>query len=493
MPLSYDQQLQLSIWEEELAKREKIIPPDVLSEALPYQLDFIKDPSLFKLICSERRGGKSFALALALVDMCISRSRAKCIYMSLDNKQCERIMWTDIFETIFVKYKIDAIKTSQYEIKFANGSIIYLHGIDASPNQKNKIRGQAFDLAVIDEAQDFNQDLREIIHNVLAATLAQTKAQLILAGTPGNKQGLHYWFTLNKTDSTETQWKRFKFHWKENVKEDPKSGIRICDAMQSVVDAKMKANPNIVLDPAFRQEFLGEWVIETSARIYRYEPSLNDSNSLPSADFLKTATYVLGFDLGYHPDPTALVIGCFNHKFDDRLYILQSEEHLEMITARLAQRIKELDKEYHFQSIVGDSANLNVISDLNITYGIPTIKADKLGKLAHQNMLNSDFITNNVSLYAPGTQLLSEQLQTVIWDKHGLMLGKHVEDSKYANHCTDALLYLHFYARHHWHTPMKEKAKPSKNSMTENIMKTLLKRNKGTPIDFSDPNRSGDR
>src|ERR1700676_5001465 len=101
MPLSYDQQLQLSIWEEELARREKVIPPDVLSEALAYQLDFITHPSLFKLICSERRGSKSFALALALVDMCIDRPRAKCIYMSLDNKQCERIMWTDIFETIF--------------------------------------------------------------------------------------------------------------------------------------------------------------------------------------------------------------------------------------------------------------------------------------------------------------------------------------------------------------------------------------------------------
>jgi hypothetical protein len=489
MSLTYEEILHLAALEEELARRQQIVPIDVLEEALPYQRDFIEDPALFKLICSERRAGKSFSLALALIDMCVKRPKAKCIYLSLDNQQCKRIMWTDIFELIFHKYKISAILTSQYEIKFANGSIIYLHGVDATPNQKNKIRGMAFDLVVIDEAQDFQQDLKELIHSVLFATLAQTQAPLIMAGTPGNKQGLHYWFQLNKPDSNETQWKRFKFHWKDNTKIDPKSGLRICDSMQKVVNESIENNPNIVNDSAFRQEFLGEWVIETSARIYRYEPDINDISSLPSPAFLKTATYCLGFDIGYHPDPSALVIGCFNHAYDGYLYILQAEEHHKMITANLAQRIKELDREYHFQSIVGDSSNLNVISDMNITYGIPTIKADKLGKFGHQNMLNSDFITNHVRLYKPATKILSDQLQTVIWDKHALLSGKHIEDGKYDNHCSDALLYLHFYSRHHWWTPMKPKPVPHQNTMTETITRSLMKRTKDVRIDYSEPNK----
>jgi hypothetical protein len=106
-------------------------------------------------------------------------------------------------------------------------------------------------------------------------------------------------------------------------------------------------------------------------------------------------------------------------------------------------------------------------------------------------MMNSDFITNHVKLYKPATTLLSAQLQTVIWDKHSLLLGKHIEDPKYDNHCTDALLYLHFYSRHHWFTPLKEKPKPHQNTMTEHITNSFIRKNRnGRPIDFSDPNKS---
>jgi phage terminase large subunit len=489
--LNYDDRMRLAFLEAELEKRSQEKPIDILQEALSYQLDFINDPSLRKIVCSERRGGKSFALALALINTCIQTSGAKCVYLSLTNDQCKQVMWTDIFETIFLKYNIQAKLTSKYEIEFNNGSVIFLRGLDATPHQMNRVRGQAFDLAVVDECQDFTQDLKQIIQSVLKMTLAQRAAPLIMAGTPGNKQGLHYWWLINKQDSEETEWQRYKFHWKDNTKIDNKSGLRVCDAIQDMVDKDIARSPNIIDTPEFRQEILGEWVIETSARIYRYEPNINDIETYPTPAFLKQATFVLGFDLGYHPDPTALVIGCYNPHVDGYLYILQAEEHLKMITADLAKRIKELDKEYRFQSIVGDSANLNVISDLNLTYGIPTVKADKMGKLGHQNMLNSDFITNHIRLFRQGTKTLSEQLQTVIWDKHALQQGKHIEDGKYSNHCTDALLYLHFFSRHHWFSPKKPKFINQTNNMrVDEITKTLIKRNKpGQQIDFAEPNK----
>lgn len=488
--LSYEDKMRLDFLEKELAKRSLIKPIDILVEALPYQLEFIQDPSLRKAVCSERRGGKSFALALALIDTCIKVPGAKCVYLSLTNDQCKAVMWTDIFETIFLKYDLKAKLTSKYEIEFDNGSVICLRGLDATPHQMNRVRGQAFDLAVIDEAQDFTQDLRQIIQSVLKMTLAQRGATLIMAGTPGDKQGLHYWWQVNKPDTIETEWSLFKFHWKDNTKVDPKSGLRVCDAIQASVDKDLLRDPLIANTPEFRQEVLGEWVTTTSARIYRYEPGINDTMQYPSPAFLRSATFMLGFDLGYHPDPTALVIGAFNPHEDGYLYVLQAEEHEKMITADLAKRIKELDKQYKFQSIVGDSANLNVVSDLNLTYGIPTIKADKMGKLGHQNMLNSDFITNHIRIFKPGCQKLSEQLQTVIWDTKVLLQGKHVEDGRYSNHCTDALLYMHFFSRHHWYRPPK--TNPGMKTNTErydDITKQLMKRMKNKEIDYSEPNK----
>ena len=490
---TYEDRLRLRITEEETAKilekNEKA--PNILDEALPYQLAFIEDPALLKIVCSERRGGKTFALALALINMCLKTPGAKSVYLSLTNEQCKRVMWTDIFETIFLKHDIQANINSKLEIEFSNGSRIYLLGLDATPKQMNRVRGQAFDMAVIDEAQDFTQDLKQIIQSVLKMTLAQRRAPLIMAGTPGNKQGLHYWWLINKPDSKETGWKKYKFHWRNNTKQDPKSGLRVCDAIAQMVKDDIARDPFIQLTPEFRQEILGEWVIETSARIYRYEPDVNDISELPSPAFLRDATYGLGFDLGYHPDPTALVIGCWNNNYDGYFYIVKAEEHYKMITADLASRIKELDAQYHFSYIVGDSANLNVISDLQRTYSIPTIKADKLGKLAHQNMLNSDFITRHVKVYQPQCETLSKQLQTVIWDTKALALGKHVEDGKYDNHCTDSLLYLHFFSRHHWYIPVNKKTPVTNQEHYRLLTKMLIDQNidQYFKIDFSEPNK----
>lgn len=492
--LTFEEQLRAEAAQEELARRQSAKTLDVLQEALPYQLDFIKHPSLRKCVCSERRGGKSFALALAQVDQCLRVPGSKCIYISLTNESCKQVMWSDIFETIFLKYNIQAVLTSKHEIEFANGSVIFLRGMDATPHQMHRARGQAFDLAVIDEAQDFTQDLKQIIHSVLKMTLAQRKACLIMAGTPGNKQGLHYWWQINKPESTENEWTRFAFHWKENTKVDPKSNMRVCDAIQEMVDADIARNPKIVETPEFKQEILGLWVIETSARIYRYEPEVNDIYQLPSPAYLKSARYILSFDIGYSPDPSTLIISCYNTHYDENYYVIQAETHPQMLTADLAKRIKMLDAEYKFQLIVGDSANLNIVSDLALTYGVPTTKADKPGKFAHQNMLNSDFITGNIKIYVPGCPGLSEQLQTVIWDNHGLLLGKHIEDPKYHNDLTDALLYGHFASRHHWYKAPKPKPAPLTNQQKyQELTNQLLKRNKPSGLfgvaDFSEPNR----
>ena len=492
---TFEEQLELEVTKELLEQSGQDSPIDILAECLPYQLDFIRDTSDRKVVCSERRAGKSFMLALYIISICIAQPKSKCVYLSLTNEQCRQIMWADIFETIFYKYGIKADINAKHQILFANGSIIHLAGLDATPKQMQRLRGQAFDLAVIDEAQDFTQDLKQLIQSVLKMTLAQRQATLVMAGTPGNKQGLHYWYQICKENSNEIGWSRYRFHWTENTKTDPKSGLRICDAIQAMVDKDIAEDPLIVNTPEFRQEILGEWVIETSARIYRYEPIANDVYKMPTLDWYKGAKYILSFDIGYSPDPSTLIVQGWNPTVDNCYYVLSAEKHLAMVTEKLAARIKELDKQYKFQAMVGDSQNANIIADLNQTYGLNTIKADKPGKEAHMNMLNSDFITQKVKLYKPGCPGLSEQLQEVIWDRKQLLLGKRKEDPKFHNDLTDALLYGHHYSRHHWYKAPKPKIPfPNNMQMYNNITKRLMKRNKpatllNANIDWAEPNK----
>ncbi len=428
--------------------RESIKIPDILQECLPYQRDFIKHPSKRKAVCGTRRAAKSFMLALYLIDAALNTPKGKFVYMGLTKGSAKNVMWTDIFEIIFAKYKIEATLNSKNEIEFGNGAVIFLGGLDATPKEMNKLRGNAYDIACLDECQDFTQDLKQIIQSVLEMTLAQSQGTLILAGTPGNSLGTHYWWLVNKPDSLENEWTRFKFDWKLNTSIDRKSGIRVCDAIQNMVDEKINKNPLIIETPAFKQEIMGEWVIETSARVYKSK-NINYVKELPR-DFAKGATYILSLDLGYY-DATAFVIGAYNKKYNDNMYILESFKKPKLIITEVAEIIKDLKKKYNFMYHIVDAANTQAVEEMRQQHHLPLEAAEKLGKEAHIALLNSDFITNNVCILKDSNKDLIEELETLIWDQKALLIGKHKESASKDNHLCDALLYAHHASRHYWY------------------------------------------
>src|SRR5277367_4754722 len=131
MVSNYRQQLMVRLAQQALDKQQALTeiavkPADILSECLPYQLDFINNPDKRKCICSTRRSGKSFCLALYLISQALQVPKSKCIYMALTNESAKRTMWSDIFETIILKYDLKVQLNSKLELEFPNGSIIYL-------------------------------------------------------------------------------------------------------------------------------------------------------------------------------------------------------------------------------------------------------------------------------------------------------------------------------------------------------------------------------
>lgn len=439
--------------QQELQARESP-PPDVLQECLPHQLNFIKDPSRRKVVLGTRRSAKSFMLALYLISAALKTPKGKFIYMALTNESARRTMWSDIFETIFTKYNIQADLNSKLEIHFSNGAVIYLRGLDATPHQMNKLRGQKFDLACIDECQDFTQDLRQIIKGVLQMTLAQSQATLVLAGTPGNQLGNHYFWQIHKPESEETEWNKFFFEWKDNTSIDPKSNMRVCDAIQQEVDEEIKRNPLIVNTPTFQQEILGKWVIQTDARVYRSDHT-NYIHEIPIA-FYVDAVYILSTDLGY-VDATAYTVSAYNKKFNNKMYVIESFKKTKQTITDVAKEIKRLQEKYKeiggFKQIVIDAANLQAVEEMRKIHHLPLTAAEKAGKQAHIALLNSDLITKNVAILKHANLELIEELETLIWDQKALIKGKHKESATKDNHLTDSLLYAHHASRHYWFKP----------------------------------------
>ena len=426
---------------QELKVRMETKPPNVLQECFTQQLEFIQSEAKRKILCIPRRSGKSTAIAIYLVYMAIMFPGCKLIYVNTTKGEAKNVMWHDIFETIFIRLGIKAeLIDSKNEIRFENGSIVYLHGVDATPKEMNKLRGKKFALAAIDECQNYTQDLRQLILQVLTPTLADTNATICLIGTPGNQMGDHYWWTLNRPDSPEKGWTHFTWTWKDNP--------HVRDNMQKQVDRMLSDNPLIAQTPWFRHEYLGEWVPEADARVYKSnEPNYIDV--LPEG-FLKGATYLLSLDLGYH-DATAYVVSAYNKRFSDKLYVLESAKHVKLTITAAANIIKEYQKRYQFRSIYVDAANLQAVEEMRQIHNLPLQAAEKQGKEAHIALINSDFITQNLFILRSTNAQLIAELNTLIWDVKALLKGRHKEDETKDNHLTDALLYAHHGSRHYWY------------------------------------------
>lgn len=433
--------------QKELGKRKAPLP-NILGECFSEQLDLINNTSKRKIACLTRRSGKSTTMGLYLINEALKNPRSKSVYINLTKEIAKKVMWTDIFETIILKLNIPA-ELVGLEIKFDNGSVISLTGADATYKEKQKLRGQKNILAVIDECQSFTQDLEELVISVVLPTLADYNGTLCMIGTPGDQMGLHYWWRLNNPENYETNkaWVYFHWGWKNNphVKEN----------MQKQVNELVTANPLIEKTTKFRQEYLGEWVVEDSARVYQSNKSLNYIDNLPPSLFdTRNTVYLLSIDLGYI-DATAFVVSAYNNNLDNRMYVLESNKHAKLTISGVAEKIKEYQKRYQFRTMIVDAANRQAVEEMRIIHGLPLWAAEKQGKEAHIALMNSDFQIGGIKILSPTNQELIQELETLIWSQKDLLQGKHKEDPKKDNHLTDALLYNHHNSRHYWHEPKK--------------------------------------
>lgn len=416
---------------------ETEIIPNVLESAFKEQLDFINDPSHTKAACSSRRAGKSSAVGLYLVNECLTK-QTNVLYLARTKEAAENIMWTDVFDNILKKYEIKANPgTSKLQIKFDNGSILYLTGADASEGQMRKLVGKKYSLVVIDECQNFENDLNMLVHKVLMPTLADANGTICLVGTPGNNMtDASYWFKV--ATKKEPGWSLHQWHWRQNP--------HVKNNMEKQIARMIEDNPLIVKTPFYRMEYENEWVPETDARVYQSQDyNFIDKHILPKW-FYNDCIYILSLDLGYY-DATAFVIGAYNLRYDNNLYILESFKQSGLIISSVANIIKDLQKKYKFSHIVVDAANTQAVEEMRQIHSLPLTAADKHGKEAHIALLNGDLITRNLYIIAETNKDLKHELDTLIWDQKALLRGQHKENAKYENHLSDALLYCHFFSR----------------------------------------------
>jgi len=361
-----------------------------------------------------------------MMDVCLKSSNVTCAYIGLTRDSAKNVILPHLKE---IK-KNFGVKCRFYKspasVQFPNGSTILFFGINDTEEEREKLLGQHFKLAAIDEGASYTIDLKTTIKDFIEPTLWDDDGQLIIIGTPGNLRN----YFCDITEGRVPGWSNHFWLTDKNPKTRDKY-------LQEITE-KRRLYPNIDQDPGFQQHYLAKWTIDTDRILYKYQ-SYNLINDFKPKYPIESYTYVLGMDLGW-TDQNAFVVGAY-HPHDGYMYLLNSYSEANMLMDMTINKIHELKRTYPISVYVIDSANKAYVEEMRYRTRIPFQAATKPEKMKYIHMMNSDLILNKIQIVEPNCQSLLQEYQSLTKleesNKYETAVGNQID------HNSDAALYIY--------------------------------------------------
>lgn len=445
LPAAKKKEVQKLLTELEARKKYR---DGLLSESFKQQRAFIQDEAPLKAALCTRRAGKTYGIGLYFDLVASQRPGCNMLYTGLTRQTAKRVLKKDCMDAVQLKCgSRRKWRETDTAYRYSNGSILYLLGADANEEERKKALGQKFALVVIDESQDYTIDLAEFVMQTLKPSVADDRGQIVLTGTPGNN--IHS-FYHKVTTGQVPGWSLHKWSAFDNPHMANQWRSEIADF------EAMYGKEVLYTLPWFRQQYLGEWVIDSDALVYRYDRVKNGIQELP--DSTEQWWYVLGIDLGWD-DATAFTLLAYRD-YDRQTYIVESWKRSEMYLSDVEAVLRSYQQKYPtLTAMVIDNADKQAVKELQKRTAIGLLPADKAGKYDFIQILNSELMTGSIQVLEPNCAPLIDEWQTLIWDEKRLEKGDHVEKETAPNHCADAALYAWRYT----YSYILKKRKPETN------------------------------
>lgn len=416
----------------ELIERERLLR-DLVDPAFPEQTAFVEDDSPLLAGFCTRRAGKTMGVTKKFIRSELIYPGNKMLYCSQSLETAKGQLKDDCMDEELDRLKIrHTYNKSEARYRFTNsGGSLKLIGMDANEKQRKKALGQKYKLANIDEAQDYEIDLTKLVFQILKPAMADLRGQIVLSGTPADKvQGLFY----DVTTSAAVGWKIHQWTTFDNP--------HMLNQWQQEIEDFRQMFPNLEELSWFKQQYLGQWVIDLEKLVYKYNQAINRIEALPEFDPKAPWYQVLGVDLGWE-DASSFTLHAYRD-YDRDSYITESWKKSQMLLYDVEKELKRYKKEYpNLSHIVIDNASKQAVKELEFRTGLSLIPAEKAGKYDFIQMVNSDLKAGHLKIVAPKSQQLITELQTLVWDERALEKGVHKERSSCQNHCCDGGLYTH--------------------------------------------------
>lgn len=403
------------------------------------QLQFVKDPSPFKVAVCSRRAGKSTCVAADLVMTASTTPECTALYVTGTRSDAKKIIWAEILKFNRKHQLGGTANISELTLTFPNGSVVRLAG--AKDEQEiEKIRGQLPPIkkVFIDEAQSIrDRVLVKLIDDVLEAALLDYAGSLSLLGTPGSIPSGYFHRMAHNLDEDsrplqEAVWSSHSWTFFNNPHITAKSKT----THQALLSRVLKRRGVTVDHPSIQREFFGKWTLDSDSLLIQYDKEKNHFEVVPPA---KKYHYIMGIDLGFD-DADAIAVLAYSDN-DPATYLVEELVVPQQGITELVKQIEELQKKYDISKMVIDQGGLGkkIAEELRRRHAIPVQAAEKTRKMENIAFMNDALRTGR--LMAKKESKFAQDSYLVEIDRDKSTSDKIKVSDKYHSDIIDAVLY----------------------------------------------------
>lgn len=420
------------------------------------------------VLCGRRAGKTEMDARIIAIALEMCGHNEWVIYAALTRKLAKDLIWVHLVR-LNEEYGF-GWKMLHHEgaIETPRGGRFRVLGFDDT-TELDKVRGYKLRAAVFDEPATYADKLEVLIRDIVGPALSDLRGWLVINGTPGHVC-VGWWYEVSTG-----QRDRFKtFGW--TVRDNP---LYPRDAEAMLAEERAE-NHWTEEDPSYQREWMGVWVNDPNAQIYKYAPGRDDVYVLPDGYQERGGswTFTMGLDFGYYPDPCSWsVLGSPRDSQDT--YLVYDDEEYSLLPDEWAERTKALVERFELSAAVGDPSAPEYIAEWNRRHaekaGIWVLPADKLGKMDAIKIFNDEMRSKRFKVYRPGLRHWPGQATALPYKNE----KREEEHPRYPNHTTDGTLYASRKHRAYLHVVPKPPPKPdeaAKLAQQERIRKVQEQR-----------------
>lgn len=377
--------------------------------------------------------------ALAADSLADSGHDEVTLYLARNRGVAKELFWPKI-KGLIRQYDLPWEQNeSELRVTTKKGGVLLVKGAEGGDpeEEREKLRGLKMRRVLCDEPATYADTLRKLLKDVIEPGLGDLRGDCIINGTPGIVCA-GAWHEIStgilpagdkRPPSSLAKWKRW--HW--DIRRNP-----FFKDSEQYLQEVLEENGWTEEDPTFQREYLGRWVVDVSAQVYRYIASRNAVTEVPGYD-RESWVHTIGVDFGVVDECAWTVLA--SHPHQREIYAIRSIAKSGLLPEQAAELTHRLVQEFQPHRLVGDAGGLGkpyvMAYNERFDTGIQMEAAEKTEKRANIELMNGDLGAARMKLLMPECEELGGQMENLPWANP----AREHEHAGYKNHRTDSCLY----------------------------------------------------